>query len=167
MKKCLAILPLLLLAVVCSFAAPPQVYSSPMGGGPFGEGSIVFAIALPGPAPFKAYEFALCCGAPGSQGFLGNGFSYVGMPGGTFQSYYKSPTPGPCAQGCQFTGKFTVFYPNQSTDSYCSEYSGGMVGTLTVGTRVNANVPAEYSQMMCGSGGIYWSAFGGLTVHWQ
>jgi hypothetical protein len=131
----------------------------------FGEGSVVFALPLPGPGDFRAFDFNLCCGAPGLWGYLDSGFDYEGEAGGAFNLTLK--TEGPCAAGCTFTGSFTTWNPSQRIDQYCIQASGALVGTLTNGVEVYDGVSAEYSQPLCVDGDVGWSPAGGLTVHWE
>ena len=64
MKKICALVAAVLFLSIGAFAVP------------FGEGSVVFVISLPGPGNFRAFDFNLCCGAPVGLGFVGNGFDY-------------------------------------------------------------------------------------------
>ena len=100
--KTLVITTILLFAAVASF------------GQTFGEGSVVFVLPLPGPGSFRAFDFNLCCGAPGFTGYLGNGFDYDGEAGGSFNLTYKAP--GACAVGCKYSGTFVTWNPEKEID---------------------------------------------------
>ncbi|HXC00771.1 MAG TPA: hypothetical protein VNU74_10240 [Terriglobales bacterium] len=150
---------------VCTLAVAIILLSIEAFATPFGQGSVVFVLALPGPGNFRAFDFNLCCGGPAGLGFLGNGFDYEGAVGGVFNLAYTAD--GICANGCTFTGNFQTFDPPQHVDQFCYVQNGTLIGTFVVGTDPNDQIKAEYSQTICLEKGVYWSSTGGLTVHWE
>jgi hypothetical protein len=150
---------------ICTLVAAVLFLSIGAFAVPFGEGSVVFVISLPGPGNFRAFDFNLCCGAPVGLGFLGNGFDYDGAVGGVFNLSYTGD--GICADGCTYNGNFQTFAPPQRIDQFCYVQNGMLVGTFVVGADTHAQITAEYAQTLCQEEGVYWSSTGGLTVHWE
>jgi hypothetical protein len=150
---------------ICILVAAVLLLSIGAFAGPFGQGSVLDVLFLPGPGNFRAFDFSLCCGAPVGLGFLGNGFDYEGAVGGVFNLAYTGE--GTCAKGCTFNGNFQTFDPPQHIDQFCYAQSGALIGTFVVGTDPYDQIKAEYSQTICQQGGVEWSSTGGLTVHWE
>jgi hypothetical protein len=173
MKTLLIAIVAALVLIICSvpcFAQSPSVpslktYAHPLQSGQsFGDGSTVYVLELPGPGSFRDLEFSLCCGAPGYKGYLGNGFDYVGDDNGKFVLSFTEAA-SPCADGCKFEGNFIIFNPPSIIDQVCSEATGSLDGTLTINGVEYAST-ADYSQMLCGIDGVFWSSWGGLSVNW-
>jgi hypothetical protein len=129
------------------------------------EGSVVGLQVEPNPLNSTfIYDFELCCGYPsGAGGFLGNGFAYVE---GEWTLFYKFPQG---KNGYSFSGTIDTWYTPQAISNYCTIQSGTLKdGEIMLGDQVvGTGFVAEYSQLFCQRGGVYWLGPGGLTVHAQ
>ena len=151
-----------MLILVCMFAIAAPAHAQNIG-----EGSVVFAVNLPGPGTERVYEFSICCGAPGAPQWLGNGFGYQGYVGGTFGMSFLSKRGGPCSTGagCNFSGTWTK-YTEQPVDLFCYNVVGTVTGTFGFGSKVIDNVSAEFTQPHCTDEWL-WDATGGFNVHFH
>ena len=167
MKK-LLLVAALYLAVIGGF---PYLAWSQIGWS-LGQGSVVSSISIPNAGWI---EFGLCCGEPGSYGFIvGNSFDYQPPDlagGGIFNLVYKGP--GLCYAGCALSANFDGWKFPASLGDGC-EVAMALIDNVTLdasgsdpvkdGENYWTGLKGDYSQEFCVSETGGHVAYGTLMV---
>jgi hypothetical protein len=149
-------LTLIAFAVLLAIVLPCACFSQTLA-----QGSVVNAQILPTGGKF-VWDFELCCGisdaVPQPKGFA-NAYSYND---GKFVLMYTDKAA--CKNQCEFNGTFSDWFTPIVISKFCVVQTATLTGSF-MGLQYWPDVTAEYAQVMCQQGDVFWVAGGDLTLH--